>query len=146
MDCGPPGSSVHGILHARILEWVAMPSSRGSNPRIKPTSLTPPALASRFFTTSTVWEACIYSVCVCVCVCLCVCVYLITQSYPTLCDPMDCSPSASSVHGDSLGKKTGVGCHDLLQGIFPIQRSNPGPPHCRQILYLLTKPVSYCIT
>ena len=32
MDCNPPGSSVHGILQARILEWVAMPSSRGSSP------------------------------------------------------------------------------------------------------------------
>ena len=32
MDCSPPGSSVHGILQARILEWVAMPSSRGSSP------------------------------------------------------------------------------------------------------------------
>ena len=31
MDCGPPGSSAHGILQARILEWVAMPSSRGSS-------------------------------------------------------------------------------------------------------------------
>ena len=31
MDCGPPGSSVHGILRARILETVAMPSSRGSS-------------------------------------------------------------------------------------------------------------------
>ena len=30
-DCSPPGSSVHGILQARILEWVAMPSSRGSS-------------------------------------------------------------------------------------------------------------------
>ena len=29
-DCSPPGSSVHGILQARILEWVALPSSRGS--------------------------------------------------------------------------------------------------------------------
>ena len=29
MDCGPLGSSVHGILHARILEWVAIPFSRG---------------------------------------------------------------------------------------------------------------------
>ena len=29
MDCSPPGSSVHGILQARKLEWVAMPSSRG---------------------------------------------------------------------------------------------------------------------
>ena len=31
MDCSPPGVSVHGILQARILEWVAMPSSRGSS-------------------------------------------------------------------------------------------------------------------
>ena len=31
MDCSPRGSSVHGILQARILEWVAMPSSRGSS-------------------------------------------------------------------------------------------------------------------
>ena len=30
-DCSPPGSSVHGILQARTLEWVAMPSSRGSS-------------------------------------------------------------------------------------------------------------------
>ena len=32
MDCSPPGSSVHGILQARVLEWVAMPSSRGVFP------------------------------------------------------------------------------------------------------------------
>ena len=31
MDCGPPGSSVHGILQAGILEWVAIPFSRGSS-------------------------------------------------------------------------------------------------------------------
>ena len=31
MDCSPPASSVHRILQARILEWVAMPSSRGSS-------------------------------------------------------------------------------------------------------------------
>ena len=31
VDCSPPGSSVHGILQARILEWVVMPSSRGSS-------------------------------------------------------------------------------------------------------------------
>ena len=29
LDCSPPGSSVHGILQTRILEWVAMPPSRG---------------------------------------------------------------------------------------------------------------------
>ena len=31
VDCSPPGSSVHGILQARTLEWAAMPSSRGSS-------------------------------------------------------------------------------------------------------------------
>ena len=36
------------------------------------------------------------------------------------------------------GKNIGVGCHTLLQGIFPIQGSNPGLPHCRQILYCLS--------
>ena len=40
MDCSPPGSSVHGILQARVLAWVAMSFSRGSSrPRIEPTSL-----------------------------------------------------------------------------------------------------------
>ena len=63
---------------------------------------------------------------------------LVTQLCPTVCDPMDCSLPGSSVHGDSPGKNTGVGCHALLQGIFPIQRSNPGLPHCRQILYCLS--------
>ena len=48
------------------------------------------------------------------------------QSCPTFCDPVDCSPPGSSVHGDSPGKNTGVGCHVLLQGIFPAQGLNPG--------------------
>ena len=46
------------------------------------------------------------------------------RSCLTLCDPMDCSPSGSSVHGDSPGKNTGVGCHALLQGILLTERSN----------------------
>ena len=50
--CSPPGSSVHGISQARILEWVAISSSRGSSqPRIKPASPVSPVLAGRFFTT-----------------------------------------------------------------------------------------------
>ena len=53
------------------------------------------------------------------------------------CDPMDCSPPGSSVHGDYLGKNTGLGCHFLLQGIFLTKESNPGLLHCRQILYWL---------
>ena len=63
---------------------------------------------------------------------------LVTKLCPTLCDPMDCSPQGSSVHGDSPGKNTGAGCHALLQGIFPTQRSNSGLPHCRWILYHLS--------
>ena len=45
MDCSLPVSSVYGILQARILEWVSMPSSRDRpNPRIRPTSPVAPAL------------------------------------------------------------------------------------------------------
>ena len=51
--------------------------------------------------------------------------------------PIGCSPLGSSVHGDSPGKNTGVGCYALLQGIFPSQGLNPGLPHCRWILYHL---------
>ena len=39
---------------------------------------------------------------------------------------------------NSLGQNTGVGSLSFLQGIFPTQESNPGPPHCRQILYQLS--------
>ena len=60
------------------------------------------------------------------------------QSCPTLCDPMDCRPPGSSVHGDSPGKNNGVGRHALLQGIFPTQGSNPSLPNCRWILYHLS--------
>ena len=56
---------------------------------------------------------------------------LVAQSCPILCDPMDGSPPGSSVHGASPTKDTGMGCHTLLQGIFPTQGLNPGLPHCR---------------
>ena len=59
---------------------------------------------------------------------------VLTQSYLTVCNPMDCSPPDSSVHGNSPGKNTGVGCHALLQGIFPTQGSNYS-----QILYQLSQ-------
>ena len=51
---------------------------------------------------------------------------------------MDCSLSGSSVHGDSPGKSTGVGCHFLLQGIFLSQGLNLGLLHHRRILYRLS--------
>ena len=51
MDCNPPDSSVHGIFHAEILEWLSISFYRGfSQPRIKPVSPASPALAGRFFT------------------------------------------------------------------------------------------------
>ena len=63
MDCNPQGSSVHGILQARILEvilevGVPFPTPGGFlDPGIESASLMPPALAGGFFTTSATWEA-----------------------------------------------------------------------------------------
>ena len=51
---------------------------------------------------------------------------------------MDCSLPGSPVHGDSTGQNTGVGCHSLLQGIFPTQGLNLGVLHSGRILYLLS--------
>ena len=57
MDCSLPGSSVHGFLQARILEWVAMPSSRDlPDPGIELASHISPALASGFFTIRATWK------------------------------------------------------------------------------------------
>ena len=53
-------------------------------------------------------------------------VCLVAQSCPTLHNPMDCSPPGSSIHGDSPGKNTEMGCLALLQGIFPTQGLNSG--------------------
>ena len=66
-DRSPPGSSVHGILQATILEWVTLPFSKGfSQPRDR-TQVS--HIAGRFFTIWAISEAG-------VCVCVCVCVYL----------------------------------------------------------------------
>ena len=59
MGCSLPDSPVYGILQVRILEWVAMPASRGSS---RPQGLNlhllrVPALIGRFFTTAATWEA-----------------------------------------------------------------------------------------
>ena len=71
MDCSPPGSSVHGILQAKILEWVACPPPDGlSNPGIKYHKHTAAAAAAKSF-----------------------------QSCPTLCDPIDGSPPGFPVPG-----------------------------------------------
>ena len=90
MDCSPPGSSVHGIFQARILEWVAIFSSRGSSqPRDQTTS---PALQVDSLPLScwggslstALWYLCSQSLTcfssendfLCVCVCACVCAHM----------------------------------------------------------------------
>ena len=84
-------------------------------------------IAAGFFTSWATRETHIYIV-------LC----LVTQSSPTVFDSTDCSPPGSSVHEDPTGKNIIMGCHAILQGIFPTQGLNPSLPHCRQILYHLS--------
>ena len=79
MDCSPPDFSVCGNLQARVLEWVAMSSSRAS--------CASPALAGRFFTTIATWE---------VQKCIAAAAKLL-QLCPTLCDPIDSSQPGSPV-------------------------------------------------
>ena len=62
MDCSPPGS-IYGIFQARILGGLPFPPSGDlPNPGIEPSSLTSPALAGRFFTTSATWEEKVWSI------------------------------------------------------------------------------------
>ena len=83
-----PASSVHGILQARVLEWVAMPSSRGSSP---PRDGTHISCISRWilYHWATREAHLLLQLALC----------LAAQLCPALCDPMDCSPPGSSVHG-----------------------------------------------
>ena len=66
------------------------------------------------------------------------CYPVLSHSDMPFCYPMDHSTPLTSVCEDSPGKNTGVGCHALLQGIFPTHRSNPGLSHCRWTLYHLS--------
>ena len=61
LDCSPPGSSVHGILQARILEWVATSSSRGSSQPRDQTHVSCVACIGRWILYHwATWEDCIY--------------------------------------------------------------------------------------
>ena len=57
MDCSPPGSSVHGILQARLLEWVAISVSRGIFPTQESNSCLLSLLHWQAFFTTAIWEA-----------------------------------------------------------------------------------------
>ena len=141
-DCSPPGSSVHGISQARILEWVVIPPPGDlPNPGIKSESLMFPTLANRFFTTSATWEAQgLYS----------------PRNSPgqntgwPFPAPEDlsnlemepkCPPlRTKSLPAEPTGKpeNTGAGNLFLLWWIFLTQESNWGLLHRRRILYQLS--------
>jgi len=88
MDCSPPGSSLHGISQARILEWAAISFSRGSSQSMDRTRVS--CIAWGFFIAEPAGKP--------ICIEGCVCV-LGPQLCPTLCDPKDCSQLGSTVHG-----------------------------------------------
>ena len=157
MGCSsPPGSSVHGILQARMLEWIAISFSR----RISRDWTWVSCIAGRFFTTvpqgkplKFIWK------------------WKVLSRLLTLCDPMDDTvheilqtrtlewvafpfsrgssqprdqTQVSALQADSLPaeppgepENTGVGRLSLLQQIFLTQEPNRGLLHCRRILYQL---------
>jgi len=86
MDYSLPGSSIHGIFQARILEWVAIPLSRATFPPRDRTWVS--CNAGRLFTIwTTSWYCC-----------------AVAQCCPTLCNPTHCNPLGSSVHGNSQAR------------------------------------------
>ena len=131
---------VHGILQGRILEWVAISFSRGSSQHRDWTWVS--CIAGRFFTVLTTgkpWKkkkkiiklkkkkrpTCQCNVCIMTTIRVKV---LVAQSCPTLCDPTDCSPPGSSVHGILQAR--------ILERVtIPLHWLNPSLSHCRQILY-----------
>ena len=164
MDCGPLGSSVHGISQAEVLEWVAISSSRGSSQCKNQTCISCNGRQILYHWATRESESCSVmsnslpphessgvrpsTVPVCIhllfikTVLITVNTYTVltmkvkvTQSCLTLCDPMD-----YIVHGiNSAGQNTGVGSLSLLQGIFPTQGSNPDLPHCRRFTVWATR-------
>ena len=133
MDCSHPGhdwsdlaaaagSCVHGILQGRILEWIAIFFSRGSSrPRDRPRS---PTLQTNSLSSKPPGKV--------------LTKMLVTQSCPTLCNPMDCSPPGFSIHGILQARK-------LEWVAIPFSRGSSWPMDwthvsCigRQILYHLS--------
>ena len=115
IDCSLLGFSVHGILQARSLKWVAISFSRESSPPTNQTHVS--CIAVRLFTNSAkreeIWESCgrqLYwghfwgrgreRIYLCVCVCVCVCVHALCHSVVSdSLQPLDCSPPGSYTHG-----------------------------------------------
>ena len=113
MDCTSPGSPVHGILQARILEWVAISFSRGPSWFKDQTCIS--GIAGRFFTTKAIGKPHL--------------LFMWSETCSVMSDSLRphglCSP------WNSLGQNTGVGSLSLLQGIFilghKLRMRNPCP-------------------
>ena len=71
---------------------------------------------------------------------------LVTQSSLTLCNPVDCSPSGSSVHGILWARILESAAIPFSKGIFQAQGLNLSLPHCRQILYHLSHQETHMYT
>jgi len=127
MDCSPTSSSVLGISQARRLEWVATSFFRGIFPTqgLNP-CLWSPSIGRWVPYHCATWEAGMNNWTRCC---------LVAKSCLTLLWPRDCNHARLLCPWDSPGKNTGVGCHFLLQGIFPTQQSNSHLLHCRGIPY-----------
>ena len=92
MDCSPPSFPIHGILQARKLEWVAISFSRGSSHLRDRTCHF--CIGRKILYDSAIWEALFYIESKSVC-----------PSVVSDCNPMDCSPPGSSVHGILQARK-----------------------------------------
>ena len=130
MDCSPPGFSVHGILQARILEWVAISFSRRSSQPRNRTWVS--CIAGRHFNLWATREApkwflgCAYNL-------LFIFLSSVAKWYPTLCDPIDFSMTGFTVlyhllqfaqihvHWVMMPSNHPILCHHLLflPSVFP---------------------------
>ena len=120
MDCSSPASSVHGILQARILEWVAIPFSKGS---FRPRDRTwVSCIAGGFFTVRASREALLiqfpqqHSE-----------GFIVVRSLSCVqlfCDPMDCSPLSTSVCGISQARILEWAAISSFRRSFKTQESN----------------------
>ena len=122
MDYSPPGSSIHGILLASILEWVAMPSSRRSSQPRDSTHVC--CIKGRFFTAEPLEKphSLLYQI------------RSVAQSCPTLCDPMNRSTPGLPVH-HQLPEFTETHVHrvsDAIQPSHPLLSPSPPAPNPSQ--------------
>ena len=117
MDFSLPGSSIHGVFQARILEWFAISFSRGFSQSRDWTRIS--YTAGRLFTVWATREA---------------------RSESESCSDLSGSLRLHGLYSpwDSPGQNTEVGSFSFLQGIFPTQGLKPVLLHCRQILYQLS--------